>query len=35
MMKDNDVIIKVCDLQKSFGKLGVLSGITIEFRMER
>lgn len=32
MMKDNDVIIKVSDLQKSFGKLSVLNGITTEFR---
>ncbi len=32
MMKDNDVIIKVCDLKKSFGNLDVLSGISTEFR---
>lgn len=32
MMKDNDVIIRVNELKKSFGKLGVLQGITTEFR---
>lgn len=32
MMRDNDVIIKVCDLKKSFGNLDVLSGISTEFR---